>query len=75
MDVEGLDRIAVLVELLAVLQAVGREYPVVPALQGPDLVADDVEILEAEVSGTRLVLDRPEDLARLGADRDDVPHR
>ena len=68
--------------LARVVQAVAAELGVevdvegagIAARERPHLVVDDVEVFEAEVAGAGLALDRPEDLARLGREGDDVAH-
>ena len=48
-----------------------RSYPLADF---PNTAANP-SILEAEVAGPWLAFDRPEDVARTGVHRDDMPHR
>jgi len=67
-DVEGADGVSDVGEFLARLEAVGGERSDIGALEDPDFAADDVEVLEAEVSGAGLAPHRPEHVAVAGRD-------
>jgi hypothetical protein len=73
--VERLYRIAVLSEHGSIGKAIGGIGAVVPALQSPYFVVDDVEILETVVSGARLILHRPKYPAVPSGNREDLPQR